>query len=170
MANQVYVYIDHSTLKYVMKKKDTKSRLMNWVLLLQEFDLWVLNRKGTKNQVADHLLQLEIEDEQGETGAINKSFTDEQLFLTQCYHVKDKTESMPWYANIKKKWGIFLAANILLLVRDTSREKQSLEKFFNLVSIGPLLFMMHMSLRNDVIDAKERVTFPNAMKCFRKES
>ncbi|KAA3465617.1 hypothetical protein EPI10_000766 [Gossypium australe] len=34
-----YVYINHSAFKYVMKNKETKARLMRWVLLLQEFDL-----------------------------------------------------------------------------------------------------------------------------------
>ena len=37
-----------------MAKKDEKPRLIRWVLLLQEFDFEVLDRKGTENQVADH--------------------------------------------------------------------------------------------------------------------
>lgn len=64
MTNRVYDYIDHSALQYVMKKKETKARLMRWVLLLQEFDLWVMDRKGTENQIANHLLRLENEIEE----------------------------------------------------------------------------------------------------------
>ena len=41
-----------------MAKKDVKPRLIRWVLLLQEFDFEVLDRKGTENQVADHLSRL----------------------------------------------------------------------------------------------------------------
>ena len=44
-----------------MAKKDEKPRLIHWVLLLQEFDFEVLDRKGTENQVVDHLSRLEDE-------------------------------------------------------------------------------------------------------------
>ena len=44
-----------------MAKKDAKPRLIRWVLLLQEFDFEVLDRKGTENQVADHFSRLEDE-------------------------------------------------------------------------------------------------------------
>ena len=38
-----------------MEKKDAKPRLIKWVLLLQEFDLHIINRKGVENPVADKL-------------------------------------------------------------------------------------------------------------------
>ena len=44
-----------------MAKKGAKPRLIRWVLLLQEFDFEVRDRKGTKNQVVDHLSRLEDE-------------------------------------------------------------------------------------------------------------
>jgi hypothetical protein len=42
-----------------MSKKDAKPRLIRWVLLLQEFDLHIVDRKGAKNLVADNLSRLE---------------------------------------------------------------------------------------------------------------
>jgi hypothetical protein len=42
-----------------MTKKDAKPRLIRWVLLLQEFDLHIVDRKGAKNLVADNLSRLE---------------------------------------------------------------------------------------------------------------
>ena len=42
-----------------MEKKDAKPRLIGWVLLLQEFDLHIIGRKGAENPVADNLSRLE---------------------------------------------------------------------------------------------------------------
>lgn len=39
IGNKVVVYTDQSAIKYLMSKKDAKSGLIRWVLLLQEFDL-----------------------------------------------------------------------------------------------------------------------------------
>ncbi|GJU89434.1 reverse transcriptase domain-containing protein [Tanacetum coccineum] len=53
------VYTDHSALKYLMNKQDAKPRLLRWVLLLQEFDIIILDKKGSKNLATDHLSRLE---------------------------------------------------------------------------------------------------------------
>nr|GFB59280.1 retrovirus-related Pol polyprotein from transposon 17.6 [Tanacetum cinerariifolium] len=39
ILNKSIVYTDHSALKYLFQKKDSKARLLRWVLLLQEFTL-----------------------------------------------------------------------------------------------------------------------------------
>ncbi|GJS72014.1 reverse transcriptase domain-containing protein [Tanacetum coccineum] len=53
------VYTDHSALKYLLAKQDAKPRLLWWILLLQEFDVVIRDKKGTKNLATDHLSRLE---------------------------------------------------------------------------------------------------------------
>ncbi|GJY44054.1 reverse transcriptase domain-containing protein [Tanacetum coccineum] len=53
------VYTDHSALKYLFAKQDAKPRLLRWVLLLQEFDIIIRDKKGAENLAADHLSRLE---------------------------------------------------------------------------------------------------------------
>nr|GEW81611.1 reverse transcriptase domain-containing protein [Tanacetum cinerariifolium] len=59
IMNKSIVHTDHSALKYLFAKKDAKVRLLQWVLLLQEFDFKVLDTKGAENLAADHLSRLE---------------------------------------------------------------------------------------------------------------
>ncbi|GJZ82128.1 reverse transcriptase domain-containing protein [Tanacetum coccineum] len=51
--------MDHSALKYLFAKKDSKARLLRWVLLLQEFTFKVIDKNSAENLVADHLSRLE---------------------------------------------------------------------------------------------------------------
>nr|GEY24271.1 DNA-directed DNA polymerase [Tanacetum cinerariifolium] len=53
------VYTDHSALKYLLAKQDAKPRLLRWILLLQEFDVIIRDKKGAENLAADHLSRLE---------------------------------------------------------------------------------------------------------------
>ncbi|RVW72758.1 Retrovirus-related Pol polyprotein from transposon opus [Vitis vinifera] len=53
----IIVFIDHSTLKYFLTKQDAKARLIRWILLLQEFDLQIRDKKRVENVVADHLFK-----------------------------------------------------------------------------------------------------------------
>ncbi|XP_073017914.1 uncharacterized protein [Primulina eburnea] len=78
-------------LRYLFAKKDAKQCLIRWILLLQEFDFEVKDKKGSENQVADHLSRLELEDKR-EKGAIQETFPDEQLF--------EVNSVLPWFADI----------------------------------------------------------------------
>nr|XP_017248025.1 PREDICTED: uncharacterized protein LOC108219212 [Daucus carota subsp. sativus] len=102
LGTKVLVYTDHAAIRYLVSKKDSKPRLIRWVLLLQEFELEIKDRKGTENQVADHLSRLEDEARASkDTTLINESFPDEQLFGVQ--------EEEPWFADIVN----YLVSNVI---------------------------------------------------------
>ena len=81
---------DHSTIKYLMTKNDAKPRLIRLVLLLQEFDIGIKDKKGTENLVADHLLRLEGPRDEVR---VNDVFPYEQLLVIE------DTKPVPWFAD-----------------------------------------------------------------------
>ncbi len=63
-----------------MNKREAKPRLIRWILLLQEFNLEIKDKRGTENVVANHLSRLRQEDlEEAEELPIDDSFSDEYL-------------------------------------------------------------------------------------------
>jgi hypothetical protein len=59
IGSRVIVFTDHAAIKYLLAKTDSKPRLLWWILLLQEFDLVIKDKKRSENFVADHLSWLE---------------------------------------------------------------------------------------------------------------
>jgi hypothetical protein len=59
LDSKVTIHTNHAAIKYLMEKKDAKPRLIRWVLLLQEFDLHIVDRKVAENPVADNLSRME---------------------------------------------------------------------------------------------------------------
>ena len=100
IGNKVIVHTDPSPIKYLMTKKDTKTRLIMWVLLLQEFDLEIKDKKGTENLVVDHLSRLEGSSKEIH---INDDLPNEQLLAIE------DIKPIPWFADYVK----YLVARIL---------------------------------------------------------
>ncbi|CAN6567577.1 unnamed protein product [Malus baccata var. baccata] len=80
IGTKVIVFTDHAALKYLFTKKEAKPRLIRWMLLLQEFDIEIRDKKGCENVVADHLSRLVREEEDL---PISETFPDEQLLSVQ---------------------------------------------------------------------------------------
>ena len=80
LGSHVIIHADHATIKYLMGKKEVKPRLIRWVLLLQEFDLEIKDKKGCDNVIDDHLLRVIITTVIEEETKVAKFFPDEQLF------------------------------------------------------------------------------------------
>ncbi|CAN6695352.1 unnamed protein product [Malus baccata var. baccata] len=89
IGTKVIVFTDHVALKYLLTKKEAKPRLIRWMLLLQEFDIEIRDKKGSENVVADHLSRM-VHNE--EALLILETFPDEQLLSIKV--------SEPWYADL----------------------------------------------------------------------
>ena len=101
VGSDIIIFTNHSALKYLLTKQDAKARLIRWVLLLQEFNLQIKDKKGVENVVAGHLSRLTIA-HNTHNPPINDEFPEESLLLV---------EKAPWYAHIAN----FLATGELLV-------------------------------------------------------
>nr|GEW85059.1 reverse transcriptase domain-containing protein [Tanacetum cinerariifolium] len=119
ILNKSIVYTNHSALKYLFAKKDSKARLLRWVLLLQEFTFKVFDTKGAENLAAYHLSRLENPHQNVlDLKEINESFYLETLNLFSTRG----NQSTPWFADFAN----YNAGNFV--VKGMSSQQKS--KFF----------------------------------------
>ncbi|CAL2271335.1 unnamed protein product [Prunus armeniaca] len=118
VGSKVIAYSDHAALRFLLTKKDAKPRLIKFILLLQEFDLEIRDKKGSENVIDDHLSRLVDENHgDGQILPLNESFPNEKLFVIQ--------DKEPCYADFVN----YLASGV---IRDdlTFQERK---KFFSMV-------------------------------------
>nr|GFA58442.1 reverse transcriptase domain-containing protein [Tanacetum cinerariifolium] len=119
IMNKSIVYTGHSALKYLFAKKDTKARLLRWILLLQEFDFKVIDTRGAENYAAGHLSCIENPYENVfDPKEINETFPLESL-----NKVAHKDPSTPWFADLAN----YHAGNFII----KGMKSQEKQKFFN---------------------------------------
>ncbi|GJZ19291.1 reverse transcriptase domain-containing protein [Tanacetum coccineum] len=119
ILNKSIVYTDHSALKYLFAKKDSKARLLWWVLLLQEFTFKVIDTKGAENLAADHLSRLENPYENVlDPKEVNEKFPLETLNMV----TSRGDSSTPWFAD----YANYYAGNFI--VKGMSSQQKN--KFF----------------------------------------
>jgi len=100
IGSKVIVYTDHAAIKHLLTKSDSKPRLIRWILLLQEFDLEIKDKKGTENLVADHLSRLINDEVTAKEAEVREEFPDEKLFAMH---------ERPWFTDMAN----FKAADII---------------------------------------------------------
>ncbi|GJU56560.1 reverse transcriptase domain-containing protein [Tanacetum coccineum] len=119
VLSKTIVYTDHSALKYLLAKQDAKPRLLRWILLLQEFDVIIRDKKGAENLAADHLSRLENPHQSDlEKKEITETFPLETLGMVTFRG----DSSTPWFADIAN----YHAGNFIVKGMSSQQKK----KFF----------------------------------------
>ncbi|GKD52264.1 reverse transcriptase domain-containing protein, partial [Tanacetum coccineum] len=115
--SKTIVYTNHSTLKYLLAKQDAKPRLLWWILLLQEFDVIIRDKKGVENLAADHLSRLKNPHQDVlENKEITETFPLETLGMVTFR----RDSSTPWFADIAN----YHAGNFILKGMSSQQKKK----------------------------------------------
>ncbi|GKF56640.1 reverse transcriptase domain-containing protein [Tanacetum coccineum] len=91
ILSKTIVYTDHSTLRHLFKNQDAKPRVICWIMLLQEFNIEIKDKRGTENVTADHLSRID-NDETSDDSDVDDNFLRETL-------MEITTNDTPWFAN-----------------------------------------------------------------------
>ncbi|GJX96288.1 reverse transcriptase domain-containing protein [Tanacetum coccineum] len=101
ILSKTIVHTDHSALNHLFKKQDAKPCLIRWILLLQEFDIEIKDRKYIENIAADHLSRIE-KDESSDDSEVDDNFPRETL-------MQINTKDEAWFADFAN----YLVADIM---------------------------------------------------------
>ncbi|GJZ56927.1 reverse transcriptase domain-containing protein, partial [Tanacetum coccineum] len=119
ILSKTTVYTDQSALKYLFAKQDAKPRLLWWILLLQEFNIEIRDKKGAENLAANHLSRLENPHQGDLVGLeLNNNFPHESLNMIPL----NPDDEPSWFADIAN----YLVGNVL--VKGMSSQQKT--KFF----------------------------------------
>ncbi|GJT28853.1 reverse transcriptase domain-containing protein [Tanacetum coccineum] len=166
VSSKSIVYTDHSALKYLLAKQDAKPRLLWWILLLQEFDVVIRDKKGAENLAADHLSRLE-NPHQSELGKkeITETFPLETLGMV----------TFRGDYNAPKECVVFRGKKLLTSSKlatveppgDTTVQITPLKRSSIQVSISPRSTRMPTTLSPDVTFVNDKAKFRNVMRCLK---
>ena len=92
LGSRVIVHTDHAVIKCLMAKKDAKPRLIRLVLLMQEFNLEIKDKKGSDNVIVDHLSRIEKLTEEKKGLKLKKTSLQSNYFRYQFNYL-----GMLWY-------------------------------------------------------------------------
>ncbi|GJV92397.1 reverse transcriptase domain-containing protein [Tanacetum coccineum] len=131
--SKTIVYTDHSALKYLLAKQDAKPRLIRWILLLQEFDVIIRDKKGAENLATDHLSGLENPHQNVlENKEITETFSLETLGMVTFRG----DSSTPWFADIVN----YHAGNFIMKGMSSQQKKKFLKDVKHYFWDDPYLF------------------------------
>ncbi|GKF78257.1 reverse transcriptase domain-containing protein [Tanacetum coccineum] len=134
VLSKTIVYTDHSALKYLLAKQDAKPRLLRWILLLQEFDVIIRDKKGAENLTADHLSRLENPHQSElEKKEITETFPLETLGMVT-FRGDDSTS---WFSDFSN----YHARNFMIKGMSSQQKKKILQRREALFLEWPLLVL-----------------------------
>ncbi|GJT72022.1 reverse transcriptase domain-containing protein [Tanacetum coccineum] len=96
ILSKTIVHTDHSALKHMFKKQEAKPCLIRWILLLQEFDIEIKDKKGAENVTADHLSKIN-NNESSDDSEVDDNFSGETL-------MEIDTRNEPWFTDLQTNW------------------------------------------------------------------
>nr|GEV93196.1 reverse transcriptase domain-containing protein [Tanacetum cinerariifolium] len=80
-----------TALKHMFKKQDVKPRRIRWILLLQEFDIEIKDKKGIENVAVSHLSRID-NNETSDENEVDDNFPGEIL-------MEINTRDEPWFTD-----------------------------------------------------------------------